>query len=114
MQNINNIPTNNELCVVKLIPHSDTECVASVIFNGAIRVVDYAVTIDHPAHIVMEEEHIDGLPFHIQHAKQVGDGGLVPFVQQLRQKLPNCMLIEQEHFDHMVAEQKAAMENKVQ
>lgn len=100
---------SDEQCIGKLVPLSPTECQLQIIFNGARSVKVVPIMIDQAAHIKPPEEvTVDGIEYTVEHAIQVGEGGLYPFIEQAKEMYPNILFIQEEYFDQMVEAQQAA------
>ena len=100
---------SDEHCIGKLVPLSPTECRLEIIFNGARSVRVHTLNIDEPAHIKPAEDvTVDGIVYTVEHAEQVGEGGLYPFIEQAKELYPNILFIQEEYFNQMVEAQQAA------
>ena len=100
---------SDEQCIGKLVSLSPTECELQIIFNGARSIKIVPIMIAEPAHIKPPEEvTVDDITYTVEHAIQVGEGGLYPFIEQAKEMYPEILFIQEEYFDQMVEAQQAS------
>ena len=95
---------SEEVCIAKIEPVSTTLCNIELIFNGATEVTKEKVELEQAAYvesILVSDEY--GVVVETSH--QVGDAGLKPFVDKLKEMYPNVLLIAANIFDKIVEEQ---------
>ncbi len=103
-----------EQCIGKLLPLTPTKCELQIIFNGARSVRIIPIEIDEPAHIKPPEEvTVDDIVYTVEQAVQVGQGGLRPFLDIVKEMYPNILFIQEEYFNQMVEAQQAAVVNLI-
>jgi hypothetical protein len=101
---------DDDVCLGKLSVLTSTRCSLDLIFSGARSVKTVYIDIEYAAHVKEFTLFDEGLGHNVTHQEQVGEGGLKPFLDQIRNKYPNIQLMPHDVFDEMVAAQKKAAE----
>ena len=102
---------SEELCVAKLELVSSSHCKVHLAFNGAMKVVVEDIKLEEVAHIETETFYDGDLEVVTSH--QVGQAGAQPFVDELKERYPNVLIIPEDQFDTIAELQKAQASSMV-
>jgi hypothetical protein len=103
---------SEELCIAKIESVSNKSCSVGLIFNGATEVITEDIFIDVAPHIETESFY-DG-DVQVETSHQVGEAGYKPFVDILKERYPNVIIIDSTQFNNMVEMQKQCASALVQ
>ena len=109
------VPTqvDDSLCLGRMNNFSGTQCTVDLIFNGARSIKTIVINLDFAAHAESFVEDDEEYHVEVVTTRQVGDGGLKPFMDKLHEMYPNILMVPDAAFDELVAAQKDAAEKLI-